>query len=65
MKPRDNLAKKGAGRFQKYPTSGETRAWEGGDAFKIKSSYPSGDLQSHLEGWNNSKAKPPRRMEQF
>ena len=49
----------------------------GGDAFEIKSSYPSGDLQkpsrrmeqfqnkSHHEGWNTYKLKPSRRMEQF
>ena len=56
---------------------GETRAWEGGDAFEIKNSYPSGDLQkpsrrmeqfqnkSQHDGLNTYQLKPSRRMEQF
>ena len=63
--------------FKKYPTSGQIRAWEGGDAFKIKAISKDGIIPklSHLKGWNSSKTKaiskdgivpkqePPRRME--
>ena len=49
----------------------------GGDAYEIKSSYSSGDLQkpsrrmeqfqnkSHHEGWNTYKLKPSQRMNQI
>ena len=37
----------------------------GGDALKKKSSCLPKDHTSHHEGWNKSKTKPSRRMEQF